>query len=86
MLIFCFVLDHVLEQLNEAIHDILQGARDPERVYFDGEPIVMRLCYMLEKVAHHGLKSGVFSRTTVWQYVKNLEDCLPGGQSPFEWV
>ena len=41
---------------------------------------------MLEKIAHHGIKTGVFSRVTVWQYIKNLESCLPGGQSPFEWV
>ena len=78
--------DKVLEQLSEAIKDISQGAKNPDKVYFDEDQVALRLCYMLEKISHHGIKTGVFSRVTLWQYLKNLESCLPGGQSPLEWV
>ena len=74
----------MLEQLNESVVDVLQGARDPDKVYVDEDLPAARLCFVLEKVAHHGIKAGVFSRVSVWQFFKNLDGCLPGGQSPLE--
>ena len=77
----------MVTQLKEAIHDIVEGAAtDTTKVYFEDDTRVLRLCFVLEKISHFGLKSGMFSRVTVWDYLKNLDKCLPGSQSPLEWV
>ena len=77
----------MVTQLKEAIHDIVEGvASEPEKVFFEDDTRVLRLCFILEKISHYGLKTGMFSRASVWDYLKNLDKCLPGSQSPLEWV
>merc|ERR1712137_1454815 len=79
--------DVLIEQLKEAIRDVQEEAgKDPQKVFFDDDSRALRLTYVLEKVSAMGLKKGVFGRTTVWDYLKNIDNCLPGSQSPLEWI
>jgi hypothetical protein len=47
---------------------------------------VERLCFVVEKCFLHGLREGFFSRLTIWDYVSQLPDCLPGGNTPVNIV
>eukprot|EP00008_Paramoeba_atlantica_P009956 CAMPEP_0201480396 /NCGR_PEP_ID=MMETSP0151_2-20130828/4881_1 /ASSEMBLY_ACC=CAM_ASM_000257 /TAXON_ID=200890 /ORGANISM="Paramoeba atlantica, Strain 621/1 / CCAP 1560/9" /LENGTH=536 /DNA_ID=CAMNT_0047862231 /DNA_START=41 /DNA_END=1648 /DNA_ORIENTATION=+ len=40
-------------------------------------PLALRLCFCLERILSHHLKSGIFSKATVWDFVENLPKCLP---------
>ena len=69
--------------MKEVIQELLNiSGTTQNKIFQDSDIVALRLCYIIEKVASHGLMDrGVFSKTTIWDYVQNLGKCLPGGQS-----
>ena len=73
----------LIEELNIGIRLLLQEtATDPEVVFFEDNPRALKLTWILEKILSHGLKDlHIFGKTTFWEFVQHLPECLPAQEA-----
>eukprot|EP01117_Protostelium_nocturnum_P008524 TRINITY_DN3058_c0_g1_i1.p1 TRINITY_DN3058_c0_g1~~TRINITY_DN3058_c0_g1_i1.p1 ORF type:complete len:398 (-),score=109.03 TRINITY_DN3058_c0_g1_i1:189-1382(-) len=67
----------ILNELEKVCGGLLEGKNDVEFL----ERNLNRLCYLLEKILEHGLNAlSLFSTTFFWNYLEELDQCLPGNE------
>ena len=73
----------LIEELNIGIRLLLQQTgSDPEVVFFEDNPRALQLTFILEKILSHGLKDlHIFGKTTFWEFVNHLPECLPAKEA-----
>lgn len=52
----------------------------PDEVVSETKEPLLKFLYAIEKVLFHGLKTGFFGPSTPWEFLKQIEKCLPGSK------
>tara|TARA_R110002050_G_scaffold42687_5_gene102637 strand:+ start:254 stop:874 length:621 start_codon:yes stop_codon:yes gene_type:complete len=77
----------MIDDFKHVVLDICAISAEKGVTLFQDHPHAARLCYTLEKILSHGLRdTAVFGKTYFWNYVKNLNVCLPSTSSTLESI
>jgi hypothetical protein len=71
----------LLESLKTSISNLVQevcNGIQSDSVLIDDNANVKLICYLIEKILLHGVKTSFFGATREWKYLEHLNQCLPG--------
>jgi len=77
----------LVTDLERATKEILRETEKAQVVTKSAEHGALhRLCYSVERIFSHGVKSSIWGKSLLWDFVASLDQCLPGSTETIEYL